>query len=152
MVMHKHTGTCSTLFLGSRTRDPHGGEARGSGDLSHPSRRSRGPRSANRSEIGLYGAPHFPTFEMDLTGIPQLQQALPPSPSRSDSHALPYCSGGQSGAGRQPWDVRRFLGTVSFFNRPPSFQQLLQGLLVDTPTRIIRKLAGLEVWGAGRRR
>jgi hypothetical protein len=63
-------------------------------------------------------------------------------------HAPPSlrCLAGSSGkAGRQPWDVGRFAKTLSFFNKPPSFQQLLQSVLIDTPTKLIRKALGVSV-------
>ncbi|GAX82458.1 hypothetical protein CEUSTIGMA_g9885.t1 [Chlamydomonas eustigma] len=51
-------------------------------------------------------------------------------------------SGESNSASRQPWDLGRFAKTVTFFNPPPSLQQVLQNVFIDTPTSILRTLQG----------
>jgi len=58
-----------------------------------------------------------------------------------DGYLYRHMAVGESrGSPRQPWDVGRFAKTITFFNRPPSLQQLLQGLLVETPAWIINRV------------
>ena len=44
---------------------------------------------------------------------------------------------------RQSWDFGRFVKTVTYFNEPPSPEQVLQ-TLVDQPAKLIRQLTGQD--------
>ena len=43
--------------------------------------------------------------------------------------------------GRQSWDFGRFLKTVTYFNEPPTAEQVLQ-TLAEQPSKIVRQLTG----------
>ena len=47
------------------------------------------------------------------------------------------CTAGQ----RQPWDLGRFVQTVTYFNQPPSAEQVLKAL-VEQPAKLARQLTG----------
>lgn len=44
---------------------------------------------------------------------------------------------------RQAWDFGRFVKTVTYFNEPPSPEQVLQ-TLADQPAKLIRQLTGQD--------
>ena len=44
---------------------------------------------------------------------------------------------------RQSWDLGRFVKTVTYFNEPPSAEQVLQAL-VEQPAKLVRQLTGQD--------
>lgn len=45
--------------------------------------------------------------------------------------------------GREQWDFGRFVKTVTYFNKPPTPEEVLK-TLVEQPAKLVRQLTGTE--------
>lgn len=53
---------------------------------------------------------------------------------------------GDAAGGRQQWDFGRFVKTVTYFNQPPTPEEVLK-TLVEQPAKLVRQLTGTEEVG-----